>query len=141
MIRAPRKALTRIPAPHNGSPPLAALAALTAFIPEQGLQLVRYYGSYSNKTGGLRRRQNLPAPAAGESSNSDDSADNSFRRFCRRAWARLIRKVYLADPLTCPKRGGRLRIISFIDNPALIEKILKHLKLWDPPERPPPLKH
>jgi hypothetical protein len=46
--------------------------------------------------------------------------------------------VYLADPLTCPKCGGSLRIISFIDNPSVIEKILKHLKLWDPPERPPP---
>jgi hypothetical protein len=40
--------------------------------------------------------------------------------------------------LTCPKCGGSLRIISFIDNPRVIEKILKHLKLWDPPERPPP---
>jgi hypothetical protein len=43
--------------------------------------------------------------------------------------------------LTCPKCGGSLRIISFIDNPSVIEKILKHLKLWDPPERPPPPKH
>jgi hypothetical protein len=50
-----------------GSPqrlsPLDALAALTAFIPEKGLQLVRYYGYYSNKSRGRRRRQNLPAPA------------------------------------------------------------------------------
>jgi len=67
--------------------------------------------------------------------------DHSFRRFCRRAWARLIRKVFLADPSACPKCGGRVRIISFIDNPRVIEKILKHLKLWDPPQRPPPPKH
>jgi hypothetical protein len=46
--------------------------------------------------------------------------------------------VYLVDPLTCPKCGGRLRILSFIDNPCVIEKILRHLKIWDPPERPPP---
>ena len=45
---------------------------------------------------------------------------------------------YLADPLTCPKCRGRLRILSFIDNPSVIEKILRHLKLWNPPERPPP---
>jgi hypothetical protein len=44
------------------------------------------------------------------------------------------------DPLTCPKCGGRLRIISFIDNPSIIEKILRHLKLWDLPERSPPLR-
>ena len=61
-----------------------------------------------------------------------------FRRHCKRAWARLIRKVYLADPLTCPRCGGTLRIIGFIDNPAVIEKVLRHLKLWGHPERPPP---
>jgi hypothetical protein len=129
--------------------PLDALAALTAFIPEKGLQLVRYYGYYSNKSRGQRRRQNLharlpqghPVPAA-DASNPNDAADDSFGRFCRRAWARLIRKVYLADPLACPKCGGSLRIISFIENPGIIERILKHLKLWDPPEeRPPPPRH
>ncbi len=138
--RATQRSFMNSDAPQRLSP-LDALAALTAFIPEKGLQLVRYYGYYSNKCRGQRRRQNLPAPAAGESANPDDSATDSFRRLCRRAWARLIRKVYFADPLTCRKCGGRLRIISFIENPGVIEKILKHLKLWDPPERPPPAKH
>jgi hypothetical protein len=27
---------------------------------------------------------------------------------------------------------------SFIENSSVIEKILRHLKLWAPPERPPP---
>ncbi len=122
--------------------PLDALAALTAFIPEKGLQLARYYGYYSNKARGQRRRQNpaasLPDATSSSASCPDEVPDDDFRRFCRRAWARLIRKVYLADPLTCPKCGGTLRIISFIDNPCVIKKILKHLNLWDAPERPPP---
>jgi hypothetical protein len=37
-----------------------------------------------------------------------------------------------------PKCGGRLRILGFIDNPSVIEKILRHLKLWDLPDRSPP---
>ena len=65
--------------------------------------------------------------------------DDDFRRFCRRAWARLIGKVYLADPLTCPKCGGSLRIISFIDNPSVTEKILRHLKARVHPNDPPRL--
>jgi hypothetical protein len=139
--RTSQHPLLNSPAPQRLSP-LDALAALTAFIPEKGLQLARYYGYYSNKARGQRRRQNpaaaIPAATSGAASCSDENPDDDFRRFCRRAWARLIRKVYLADPLTCPKCGGSLRIISFIDNPRVIEKILKHLKLWDPPERPPP---
>jgi len=50
----------------------------------------------------------------------------------------LIRKVWAADPLACPNCGGRLRVISFIEDPEIIEKILRHLKLWDLPARPPP---
>jgi hypothetical protein len=50
----------------------------------------------------------------------------------------LIRKVWAADPLACPKCGGRLRIITFIEDPEIIEKILRHLKLWDLSARPPP---
>ncbi len=114
------------------------MAALTAFIPEKGQQIVRYYGRYSNKARGKRRRQTETAAIPGAASCPDDPRDDHFRRFCRRAWARLIRKVYLTDPMTCPKCGGRLRILSFIDNPCVIEKILRHLKLWDPPERPHP---
>ncbi len=34
--------------------------------------------------------------------------------------------------------GGTLRIIGSVDNPAVIEKILRHLKLRARPERPPP---
>jgi hypothetical protein len=62
---------------------------------------------------------------------------DDFRRRCRRASARLIRKVYLANPLICPKYGGQLRIIRFIDNLAVIDKILRHLDLCDEPGRPP----
>ena len=31
-----------------------------------------------------------------------------------------------------------MKIISLIDDGAVIEKILRRLKLWDRPERPPP---
>ena len=48
------------------------------------------------------------------------------------------REVWAADPLACPKCKGRLRIIGLIEDPAIIEKILRHLKLWNPPTRPPP---
>jgi hypothetical protein len=45
---------------------------------------------------------------------------------------------YEADPLVCPRCSGPLKIISLIGDGPVIEKILRHLKLWDRPERPPP---
>jgi hypothetical protein len=50
----------------------------------------------------------------------------------------LIKKVYEANPLVCPRCARPMKIISLIDTRAVIEKILRHLKLWDRPERPPP---
>jgi hypothetical protein len=59
----------------------------------------------------------------------------------RAAWARLIRKVYDADPLECPQCKGPMRVIALIENPAIIQRILEHLGLWAPlaTERSPPL--
>ncbi|MDI6755782.1 MAG: hypothetical protein QME78_15470 [Thermodesulfobacteriota bacterium] len=42
------------------------------------------------------------------------------------------------DALTCPKCLGKMKIISFIEDEEVIEKILKHLGLWDVKARPPP---
>jgi len=55
-----------------------------------------------------------------------------------RSWAQLIKKVYEANPLVCPRCSGPLKIISLIGDGPVIEKILRHLKLWHRPERPPP---
>jgi len=41
----------------------------------------------------------------------------------------MIRKVYEVDPLHCPTCGGQMRIISFIEDPKSIDKIIRHLKL------------
>ena len=121
--------------------PLDALAALTAHIPEKGQQVVRYYGYYSNKARGQRRRrQQCAAGITPVAVSAPEAEPDDFRRHCKRAWARLIRKVWAADPLACPQCGRSLRIISFIENPAVIEKILRHLKIWDSPERSPPPK-
>ena len=56
----------------------------------------------------------------------------------RKNWARLIQKIYEVDPLMCPKCQGRMKIIAFIEDEEVIEKILKHLGLWDLKVRPPP---
>jgi hypothetical protein len=92
-----------------------------------------------NKARGQRRkRQQGTASVTSVATPLPEPDQDDFRRHRRRAWARLIRKVWCADPLVCPKCSGPLRIISFIENSCVIEKILRHLKLWAPPERPPP---
>ena len=55
-------------------------------------------------------------------------------------WAMLIKTVFEVDPLKCPKCGGTMKIISFIEEEDVIRKILKHCNLWkDSAPRPLPL--
>jgi hypothetical protein len=54
----------------------------------------------------------------------------------KRAWARLLSKVYEIDPLACPKCGAEMKpaVIAVIENPDEIKRILRHLvKIGRPP--------
>ncbi len=61
-------------------------------------------------------------------------------RAFRKNWARLIQKIYQVDPLLCRKCQGIMKIISFIEEPDIIRKILVHLDLWDVRNHDPPVK-
>ena len=50
----------------------------------------------------------------------------------------MIRKVYEVEPLRCPTCGGHMRIISFIEDHKVIDRIIHHLELTFEAERPPP---
>ena len=132
------KSRERGAASHSAaSTPCAALdflAALCTHIPDAGQQIIRYYGQFSH----LRRaRARQASPRPPQPAPSPETLAQTARR-TRGSWARLIKKVYEADPLTCPHCSGPLKIISLIDAPPVIERILRHLKLWDRPERAPP---
>jgi hypothetical protein len=108
------------------------LAALTANIPNAGEHLVQYYGWYSNVSRGKRRKTQEEDPSTIE----ECSEVSNFA--AKRAWARLIKQVYEIDPLVCPRCGGGMRFIAFIEQPAVIEKILTHLGLWPAHAHSPP---
>ena len=97
-------------------------------IPDKYEHLVRYYGYYSNRSRGARRLIENGDDTAG-SIRIDDTPANTR---CKASWARLIQKVYEVDPLECVNCGGNMRIIALIDDVDVVERILKHLKVWDP---------
>ena len=136
--------------------PLDFLAEFTQHIPPTGAHLIRYYGWYSNKSRGMRRKTAAEAAAAeppgGTSLNAVKGVacaptDPPARR-CSQTWAMLIKRVYEVDALACPKCGGQMKVIAFIEPRApersdgrgdVIEKILRHCGLWNPATpRPPP---
>ncbi len=50
-------------------------------------------------------------------------------------WAELLRQIFEVDPLTCPTCGAAMRIVAFITVPAVIDRILTHLRTRSPPGR------
>jgi hypothetical protein len=113
--------------------PLDWLAAITSHIPDKYAQNVRYYGFYSSKSRGMRNKDEQMA----EDEIVIFGTSTSKKR-CSKKWASLIKRVYEIDPLCCPRCCNQMRILALIDQPEIIEKILKHLNLWLPIAHSPP---
>ncbi|MDP1563763.1 MAG: transposase [Pirellulaceae bacterium] len=118
--------------------PLDFLAEFTQHIPPKGAHLIRYYGWYSNKSRGLRKKA---AVAASAEAPAEPAHEQAASQRSRQAWAMLIKRIYEVDPLCCPKCGGQMQVVSFIEPPQteVIEAILKHCGLWpsSSPRAPP----
>ena len=57
-------------------------------------------------------------------SESEEEVDIDARK---RAWARLLAKVYEVDPFMCPKCGADMKVIAVIEDPDDLKRILRHL--------------
>ncbi|MGO9202132.1 MAG: transposase [Limisphaerales bacterium] len=106
--------------------PTDFLAAITQHIPDKGAQMVRYYGWYSNKMRGVRHRG---SPSDLVPHRPGLSPPPPLKLPSKR-WRDLILRVWHADPLRCPVCQNPMRVIAVIDDPRVVEKILRHLGGW-----------
>ena len=104
------------------------LAEFTQHIPPKGSHLIRYYGWYSNKSRGMRKK--AEAEASDESS-SEAVSSAAAATGSSQTWAMLIKRVYEVDPLSCPACGGQM-VVGFVEPPQrdVIKKIISHCGLW-----------
>ena len=112
------------------------VARVLVQIPDPRRHLVRYYGAYSKRARGQRRRAEAQLEGTGEP--EEHLPPPPERAALRRRWANLIRRVYETDPLVCPRGGAEMRVIGFITEPSVIRRILDHIRRRDRVSRPPP---
>jgi hypothetical protein len=125
--------------PHKGKERyfdgLDFIAQLTLHIPEKGKHLLRRYGVYSSRSRGTWRdrpglRNRAPENWYGFSTvprtvdNREGEAEEVTKVASRKAWARLLAKVYEIDVLRCPECGGRMSVIAVIREPESIRRII-----------------
>jgi hypothetical protein len=115
------------------------LAELTQHIPPKSIQYIRRYGLYASRTRG--KWNEMPVVAANapegwkaaqedilEIEGINEEECEVTDKASRKAWARLLAKVYEIDPLVCPKCGSEMRVIAVIknvggqENPETLEK-------------------
>jgi hypothetical protein len=107
--------------------PLEWLARLADHIPDPGRHRTHFYAHYANRVRGERPGEEEPR----------HTGEAEPRGRCSPSWARLIAKVFQADPLVCRRCGGPLKVVAYITDSLAIRQILEHLDL-SPPEKPPP---
>jgi ribosomal protein S27E len=110
---------------------LEFIARVTSHIPDKGQVTVRYYGLYANAHRGKVRK-------AGQGPSPLRIVEEELHRLPAKGWAAMIRKVYEVDPMTCPRCGGKMKVLAFITEHAVVDRIIGHLKLTFVAERPPP---
>ena len=104
------------------------------------VEYIRRYGLYSSRSrgkwdeqeyivrlapDGWKEKKELEAACEGISVENTESPVGTKKQ--RSTRARLIKKVYGTDPLTCPRCGSEIKIIAIIMDPCETEKILQHL--------------
>jgi len=77
-----------------------------------------------------REKMGLPAAEDTDSrplSAGDGEPRSAAGRLAARCSALLLARIYECLPLLCPRRGEPMRIITFILDPPVIERILAHI--------------
>jgi hypothetical protein len=113
-------------------PALDFLALLLTHIPDCHERLIRAYGAYSVRRRARWRRDgvltNTPPLAASSREAEDALPAWPALRAMQQRWAELLKRIFEADPLACPRCGATMRIVSFIRDGDVINAILRHLR-------------
>jgi hypothetical protein len=131
--------------------PLDFLRRLAALLPRPYAHAARYHGCFAGRSAARKLLPKPPLPSSpaieasaveGTNAEGGDAAEaesSVSRRVYRHPWHQLLRRVFQAEGLACPRcsRPGKtvaMVVLAFLSDPPVVEKILRHLKL---PTTPP----
>ena len=110
------------------------MGRLAALVPRPRVNLTRFHGVFSPNS--KLRKYVVPQHPVEEPENPKPKAYSM-------TWAQRLKRVFAIEIEKCEKCGGPVRIIASIEDPDVIQKILKHLGLdrpEDPQNRSPPVR-
>ncbi|MCY4497839.1 MAG: transposase [Rhodospirillaceae bacterium] len=114
--------------------PLDFIARLAALVPRPRLNLTRFHGVFAPN---CKLREHI-VPRRQPTAKAPD------KPLAPMTWMQRLKRVFSINIETCPKCGGKLRVIACIEDPDIIAKILEHIRTRDESQpsqpRAPPLR-
>jgi hypothetical protein len=141
-----RDGTTHVIFERGGPPPLDFIAKLAALVPKPRVNLTRFHGVFAR--GGLPpnskfRVRVTPAKRGRGRKRHQPTGDNWLdktpaERHASMTWMQRLKRVFNIDIdiETCERCAGQVKIIACIEDPAVIERILAHLKNKTSPTEP-----
>ena len=118
--------------------PSEFLEKLAVMIPRPRINLLLYHGAFAPRgrchsgpvvVEDAPYRMATPASGSAGAAPGAGAPPAAYVRPTYVAWADLLRRVFALDVVACPDCGGRLRLLATIEERAVVEQILTHLRL------------
>ncbi len=100
--------------------PMEFIGRLAALVPRPRVNLTRFHGVFSPNS--KLRKHVVPVRLAKQE-------ERERPRAYAMTWAQRLKRVFAIEIEKCEKCGGKVKIIASIEDPDVIQKILKHLGL------------
>ena len=98
--------------------PLDFIARLAALVPRPRLNLTRFHGVFAPN---CRHREHIVP-------RHERKAQPHNKPLAPMTWMQRLKRVFAINIETCPKCGGKLRVIACIEDPDIIATILEHIR-------------
>jgi hypothetical protein len=106
--------------------PLDFLARLAALVPPPRVHLTRYHGVFAPHA--ALRAAITPAGRGQGGGNAGAAVERVTPKHVAMSWMQRLKRVFAIEIERCRRCGGRLTVIASIEEPALIERILAHVR-------------
>jgi ribosomal protein S27E len=106
--------------------PLDFIARLAALVPRPRVNLTRYHGVLAPNH--RWRAEVTPAGRGKGKRGTAQTEKSAIERHAAMRWARRLRRVFDIDVESCVRCAKAVRVIASIEEPALIERILAHVR-------------
>jgi len=109
--------------------PMELVGKVIALVPPPRANLLRYHGVFAPNS---KDRKRIVPASTGDPAEKKEVSPN-------RSWSEPIKRSFAIDIVVCVACGGRMRLVSHIEEPTVVTRILGHLGLpTDAPKLFPP---